>query len=426
MKPLKLFSLACVLGCLALSPRGPNAAVFAQPPSAAELEKLQSRPLVGPKNLHFLGGWRVPPANIVKNDTYFSMAYTAGGLTGRRVGGELRLFIPHHVELGSPIHEFKVPREMGESRKAMAAWPELVVVKNHGDLYGPARVVFTPKEDGQYLTVYGLHWDQEGNRLWVSGRSRYAATGTHNPFLCSVDLSETPVKVSKAFTTNNDSGFAHVQMIGGGLVTIPRWFADAYLAGMSFGIGCGGYESGQGSSMGPTLCASHVPKDPDAPLKVKPLLGFQWNAPKEKREYRSPDYKPVNLSWAMPPDGARGYWFSGRIEGGPSWIDLPTFQGLCYFVWQATGAIDYKIQNDVFSTSAKNVVYVYDPRQLKEAALGRKQPDEVHGTYWNLDLKHKVVGNWFDAQTRRLFLLCSDAWRLEEEHCPAILVYEIR
>ena len=86
-----------------------------------------------------------------------------------------------------------------------------------------------------------------------------------------------------------------MQAFGGGFV---KGAGGAYL------IGNGGYESGQGSRSGPCWMQADGTVVNEFPV---------FDGPKLDRERRPANYSCAASTWFVPPDGAVGYWFAGRV-----------------------------------------------------------------------------------------------------------------
>lgn len=113
-------------------------------------------------------------------------------------------------------------------------------------------------------------------------------------------------------------------------------------------FGCGGYESGQGSILGPTM----------ATIEGRPLIYHPGQREKRPANYEV-IYEPGGSSeWiAVEPVNGQGYWASDWIGGGG--LVLP--EGICYWPRLGTGQLWYKWQTDCFAQSWETWKYVYDP-----------------------------------------------------------------
>jgi hypothetical protein len=219
-------------------------------------------------------------------------------------------------------------------------------------------------------------------KLWVSTKIFYD-TSPKNVVLSSLDL-------STGETTQTEVPLGKPAFGGGFIKGDPSRFM----------IGCGGYESGQGSVAGPT-CA----------LADGTVLLNQANhgAAFELRELRTPNYSAATDSWAAinPRDGV-GRWTVDRVYGGGIWRP----DGLVYWSIQAVGDVDYKRQSETFSVQQQSMLYTYDPQSFDQVAF---EP-------WSHGF---VNGQEVDADGR-VYLLTRDAFRISSTRIiPAIKVFEV-
>jgi hypothetical protein len=117
--------------------------------------------------------------------------------------------------------------------------------------------------------------------------------------------------------------------------------------------GGGGTESGQGSAHGPTLASADGKK----------LITHDYSAAFEKREWREPNYWPIDHkdSWvACEPRTVYGrkvgVWACDQIYAGGLILD----DGVHYWPYMGVGDISYSRQNDTFAAKNKTYEYRYD------------------------------------------------------------------
>ena len=370
------------------------------------------RRLVQLSDFKLIGGWRVPQAWQNQKSTAFSM----GGISIESLGDENSFWISHHVHLGGAQRLTGGQPGKGDLKD----WPLLKtsdfinVTKPHDGLFG--------------AKISGVHWDPKSDRLWVSGRSHYAVPPHMGAWLVACRRSKDGQRWehSGPFGVNDTT----MQRNGGGFCRISPQFAAKYLEGRTLGLACGGYESGQGSSLGPTLTATFL--SPDRVAKGVGLLGFGWNCDETKREYRFPDYSIKSLGWGINPKGGRGYWAAEETMGGPAWVETDEVQGLCYFVREGVGELIYALQRENFTTKSKSRLYRYSLDDLAEVAVGNRQPHEIHGSFEEYraqgitqDLPGIPRGACFDSTTGRLFVFLKYSWKKGRESYPAIAVFKV-
>jgi hypothetical protein len=122
-------------------------------------------------------------------------------------------------------------------------------------------------------------------------------------------------------------------------------------------VGCGGYESGQGSCSGPTV----------ATLSGQRLLEYGWpGLPGANLEHwnerapREPNYSIAADDWVawnprMVSGELQGRWASDRILGG----GLALSDGIWFWPWMGTGELKYANQTYTFAPYELNKTYAY-------------------------------------------------------------------
>jgi len=259
-------------------------------------------------------------------------------------------------------------------------------------------------------------WKHNGR--WIaSGQDGYATNNFYTPFLrfANGDYVSTNVAGGK-------------QVFGGGFVKIPDWFADQYLDGKTFGIGKGGYKSGQGSCPGPSLAVLSDPNDQEVQSVV--LLRKKWNGTEQEREYRIPDYGTPLYGPPVDSNG-NGYW-SVATACQPAWIDTPTHSGLFYWQMRGIGDLDYSCQCPGFSNRRGMAVYVYNPADLAAVAKGHASPVTTRAeimeswkSAWGFS-EHPatwVIGSTWDGQY--LYLVYKQASDGRYDRMPCVAIYRI-
>ena len=348
------------------------------------------------------------------------MAFTRGHIGGRvNPSGTRTLWMPHHEATGF-IYEFTFdPNSYGppDSQDVRNEWGYLdQAPRNLGALYAGV----TNQDPNNYPKPMGFRWDDDRKRMLTSGRSIYAASVVPNDYQVPTDTTATPPGIEDP---EHYPGL-DMQRFGGGYCDIPQSFADQYLGGDQRGICRGGYESGQGSSMGPSLASANGTI----------LLCYVWNGPREQREQRDNLYEPGTVAWAIAPDGDIGYWSCERIEGS-FWLPGAGYYALTY---QGLGKYDYNKQGlggswgYVFAEERQLVLYRYSEELLAEVARGDKQPHEPRGersdwVYARQDLQ-TPKGFWYDSEDNRLYILHTEVWKTRPdatERLPVMTVYSV-
>lgn len=204
-------------------------------------------------------------------------------------------------------------------------------------------------------------------------------------------------------------------------VPVPRQRFGGFVKGVgSLELGSGGYESGQGFAMGPTL----------ASLDGTKLIDFPQNAAWEGRLAREPNYWPKGADgWLslMPryADGTKatapitdttglsGVWACDRVWGG----GLRFAHGIYYWCFMGTGDIDYARQNETFAATNKTYLYRFDPVTYK--LVGWKE--------WPVNTALRVRGQEISPDGKYVYLLRTNAWKSGLYTVDPILeVYEVK
>lgn len=376
------------------------------PEEPEDPEEPTTKKLIKPSNLKLLGGWRVP--NIVGGT---QMGYTQGLHAFHKADGTVAFLINSAIK--SACFQVAVDGPMSTDLAKPTLWNLL-------------------KSDGQVANISGrgVYRDSAGV-IWTSDDGGYITNGFDRTLFQN--------SLGKSF---NLAGDPVARDFGGGFCDIPlSW--QPFFGGATHFFGQGGYESGQGSSAGPSCAAGKLISTDGVGLDlVKPLILFgSFNTQdKSKRERRPTDYstplwspKPDGLE-TIEPDDDIGYWATDRILCGPVAIDTPEFQGVLYWSLQGTGSADYQRQSETFGEGIAIRLYVYDLEDLKRVYRGEMQPWEIRGKFYDIprvlegavqpnSWNHRVEGaSWLGD---KLYVLHRWIWGGNSEWWPVILCYEI-
>jgi len=348
-----------------------------------------SKVLPSQSRLVAIGGWQTQPA--------VGAGFSTGGLYVEKRDQRICFFIGGHPTLRQHL-KFQIQIEpLGSMNSNHKAWPVADKVNGWDNGHPDAKC--------EFYTARGI-CRPNGKQLLFSSFSSYAS-GTETargPWLSWVDETDGPTGV-----LNAPQRVDRRQVFGGGFVTIPQWFADKYLEGRNFGVGHGGYFSGQGSSLGPTLFVAERPADGDAMLKnATVLLEFASLAgDPSKMERRPGDYS--NALWVPEPDETGLGYSCGTVTAGPVWIDTPTMSGLCYWTVQGVGKLDYSLQRMGSSMHLRTRMYCYSPETLSQVATGQISPTSARATIteWT---------NPFDKTENTVHYPCGAYWDDHDQH----------
>jgi hypothetical protein len=330
------------------------------PPGKGNVKRLQ------PADFRLFGGWRL------------AQEYARGGLAIDFDNG--RVFMAGHAQRDE-ICEFSLSRRDEQTGQLQRIAPGM------GD-----DVTKWPRLDP--VKVHPKYWDEgyagglcyKDNILWVSPKKFYDMNPPPNFHL-----------FGKNFQTGK------IETI---LVRLPRQeFGGGFVKGMPNEVllGCGGYESGQGSVAGPTL----------ATIDGNPLIRQVPFSSKDfaRRELRPPSYWPIkhhDAWYALEPRGGVGRWASDRVHAGGIWHA----RGIAFWALLGIGEIDYTRQTQTFAPTTETWLYTYDPWTLSGVEFHKWDFGHVHG--------HEV------DSSGRVYLLVRNAWASGVEQVDsAIKIFEI-
>lgn len=302
-------------------------------------------------DFELIGGWRVP------------QPFCRGGLAVDWKTN--RVFIGGHGQ-ENEIHEYTLP-PMGKGDN-LDQWPILERGATHEKFWGRGYARGLEVRDGVLWVSARVFYDMKTEPLTLYGKD--LATG----------------KIHTRPTGLSQPGF------GGGFIK----GADRRL------IGCGGYESGQGSTAGPTLATADGTVLMDRANHGTMVF--------EDRERRPATYTVDKDTWLglAPRDGV-GRWAADRIYAGGVWRP----RGLLYWAVLGVGKLDYARQNETFGEATEDWLYSYDPEGFDNVAFTRWP----HGT---------VFGHAVDSDGR-IYLLIRNQWASGQYPTdPALKVFRLK
>jgi hypothetical protein len=327
-------------------------------------------------------------------------------LTGRYVGGQLRLLCTLPYANGADVLEFSLPTLSSGSIPGSLNTASLVR-RWYGDAGNQTGLYYGA--DGVRKQWYGdasagieswvwpkaLYWDPIDSRLyWMYGQN---ATDDYDVaqgevYYCSFGAS----------TLNDQTGVG--QAIGAwsvgtlqnkgrnsGMLGIPSSFSSQYLGGRRLAIGFGCYRSiiTRGDvSLGPSLVAIDTPTAAQNRGQVgsKVMIHYPYlnggqpyypDLVHPCRPHRDTKYNDDYDGWD--PTGGVGFWdWRTTFFGALVWIDTPLKQGLFLFFNQGTGRGWYDCVPGCYgkSESGADFGYVWNPNDLIPVINGSAQP------YW--------------------------------------------
>lgn len=397
---------------------------------AVTAEAAPPRRLLRRSDIRFLGAARFP-TEVAGDDASWGF-----GLAHRRVGGELRLISAAARET---VYEVRVP-----GWAAGPPYPAAEVVRVWGDVTQGRKRLDPPA--GRNAGLMGLYWDQPTRRLLWSYGDAYNTHSAHDPSLGAsrLDDGDGSVEALGAWRLGNRS----CKTTMGGVLAVPRWFADRHCGGRRLAAGFGGYFSIATIgpvSMGPALTA-FSPEDlgriPDGgTLPVDDLVGYPFNATaytQPDRCRRDADYRTEYDGW-NPREGT-GYWtWSDYLAQAGAWIETPAVQGVLFCPTLGNGRVWYEAST-LHAERASHAWLVYGPADLAQVAAGRRRPWEIQPRrilsvrYPGLDYplagwadgpSHHVVGVTFDPVRHRLYVAVRRPWSPGVEAGHLVSAYQV-
>lgn len=293
-------------------------------PAAPSNLRTTGRPVLTASDFQYLGAFAVPV-------TYQGDSGYAGGLTHRRVNGQLRLLTTY---LGNHLTEFTPPVALGTG----GVYPFGLAVRAWGSTFSGGLI-----PSGWDVT--GLHWDSTDQRLYWNYISSYTTAPTSRSFAWSrLNELDGTAEVHGPYSFPSPPNYKPIK----GMTAIPEGYRNR-LGGMRLAAGFGGYESiitsGDGS-LGPTLVPfdhsvlveappnSTLPASAVRVLVNHPINGTPYTSPQRAR--RNPNYVQTHDGWHAR-DGV-GYWTWGdNVAQSGIWIDTGTKQGFLVLVRQVMG-----------------------------------------------------------------------------------------
>jgi hypothetical protein len=403
--------------------------------------------VLGPSDFRYLGAMRVPATGA-------DMSFSYGQLTGRRVGGAVRLLMVGNLIAGDPIHEFA---DAGSYDPDEAVAPRMSLVRSWGNVYGAARRTWRP--DGSEKTGYprypgSLQWNEATQMLYWTYYDTYNTTGDEDWCLGASSLLDAgPV------------AFGPWRPSGGGKKGPWRSIRLALHPSGDMLCGSGVMAGSSNSPWGPDLWSGPFPNAgtpsgfgrPDLTvqkyLTYYPMVGHingdgTYSGP--IRSCRRPgDYvfEPiVSGGGAMTEidptkNGGVGSWTQLDSVNGMAWIDLPDAHGVIFTGRLASGHVWYSnaglgnlncthglpppvATTGPVSTDAYPAFVLYDPADLNAVRAGSRvdytvDPTSVVNTQTTFGTKTASItsvgsakalgGCYFDTESRKLYIAAPQA-----------------
>lgn len=314
-------------------------------------------------------------------------SYARWRIAFRRVGGQRRLLV--NDSSNTLLREYSiVPEPVSSTTEGSLPAPSLVT---SFDTFVGAKMPGDLSEGVDPPRVWGIHWDEEGGRLyWCSGSSYVtAAVPASYPHYgyCTLSGSTCTPHGPWGLTSGQPRGFM------GGPCTLPQSFADAYTSGRRLGLGWGGYYSiNQAAIAGLALAAADPPDPADVdeggtyPHTVLAKYGTFIDPNGLHRAPRSANYANLTETGAsFQPSGGAGRWTNdGIIQGSACWIDSPSGKsGVVAFVVEGEGDIQYHQDGYFASAGSRHWWHSWSAEDLGAVTLGA-DPYALDSTRWDV------------------------------------------
>jgi len=336
--------------------------------------------------------------------------FSESGLALRKLpDGTKRLFLNYtHPE--QTLFEVDIP-ELAKFEKGNAA---------------PLKTAAVRKEWGRLaqkeaVANGGLWWDEGPKTLYWTFYHGYW-TGGDLPVLNATKLDD-----SGKTTPVGSWTVPQQKWHWGGVLRLPKSFADKYTGGKTMALGFGGYYSIVAPcSRGPALSAIADP----APAKGRVdqlvnLLGY----PQPTAAPRPGDYFNVNCGfWADQPRSRKlGTWAFTDYCHSDILIDLPDGQAYIAFAKLGTGRLGYDY-GAITNAGEAQYWYFYDTRQLGEVAKGSMKSGTVMPYLMHPDpgMGGMASGACFDEAERKLYLIRMYGHTVGREIHPLVHVYQVK
>jgi hypothetical protein len=388
-------------------------------------------------DFQYLGAFRVPE-KVGEGGAGFSEI----GMALRKMKDGSKRLIMNFTHPRQTLFEVEVPAlarfDHGDAKPLRIAQVKTV--------WGPISMASPKIADIERVSPNGgIFWDADKRVLYWTFYHGYW-TGPAFPVLAASRLDDNG-KVTSVGCWRLPKTVSKWKSYWGGVTRLSDDFAKKYTGGRTLALGFGGYYSiCAACSRGPALAAAAEPDTANDTLDVVELLDY----PDPAASPRDGNYfYGLGSIWHKVPAGPdQGWWTMDDLCRSGLFIDLPDKHGYVAFVRLATGRIGYDYAA-IGSGGACHGWYVYDPKDLGEAAKGTKKPSDVlprsmtrvsyedqgeqllqraqeQGLPHASGLVPPVNGSCFDAEERLLYVLKPNAVEVGREYHPCVHVYRVK
>ncbi|KPK84052.1 MAG: hypothetical protein AMJ81_06690 [Phycisphaerae bacterium SM23_33] len=347
-------------------------------------------------------------------------AFSESGLALREMPDGTRRLLMNYTHPAQVLFEVEIPPLVKVENGRHAG----LKVARVGKVWGAIRASKAGR--GDIGPNGGFAWDEGKRMLYWTCYHGYK-TGAAPPVLGASKL-EDDGRMTHFGPWYIPKSVGYYKSYWGGVIRLPKAFADKYTGGRTLALGFGGYYSiCAPASRGPALGAIAEPDPQKDTVDIVEMLfyGKGGVAP------RDGNYLNANCGfWAEQPDSpAKGYWTYDDWARAGVFVDSPSGHGYIAFVRLGTGRIGYDF-GSIGSAGHSQQWYIYDPEDLGRAAKGQKKPWQVlprSMTEVRYPLGGLVTGSCYDEQQKLLYLCTMWAYSDgERESYPCVHVYRIK
>ncbi len=359
-------------------------------------------------DFEYVGSFRIPDRE--GHDLPFSHS----GLALRKMkDGTKRLFF-NYTHPKTTLVEMEIPPLVKLDEKHGPGTLKVAEVKK---VWGKLEIK-VPKEklSNQHESVWangGFCWDEDRKTLYWTWWDGYWC-GNPPPVLGASRLDEDGTITHLGPWTVTPGMY---KWYWGGVIRLPQPFATKYTGGKTLALGFGtGYSGTYADSHGPSLSAITDPDPRQGAVEATGLLGYYKgeSAPRDGRCFIATNDASRDSWLGKQPDSpTKGYCGAGDLVRNGIFIETPKKHAFIAFVNLQIGRVGYDYGSG-YAPGRANCWYFYDPKDLGEAAQGRKGLAILPRSRTNVDppggkdarpsLPNYITGSCFDEEEKVLYV----------------------
>lgn len=373
-----------------------------------------------------IGGYRLP--SYTQNDLGVRSTDYAVGDIAVHTFDDGRLVVWHeNGDLGKSFVASSIDATTppGDPSVDPQKWPLLKQASSDREVW-TQQELYADRGPKEHIRPAGVLYDPAGDCVWFGVDIWYHTQRDPEQWLAVVDRKTGDVlRVTPKVPLP-------MHKFSGGFGLIPEAFAEKHLGGKRFGFMAGGYRSGQGAAIGPTLAAmslepSETPEavrllDHLATAEVGALTKSGVNVPPSGGVPEAPADYSTNMGWLFNPVDGVGYWSGGNARG--CWLSVPGFEGVVYLTAYGRGHQTYDAQVEGGGAPLANLLYVYRPDHFAKVAAGERKPlgsPRDAYDFYPFDATEKGIGGrnpiargiTVDASTGLVWVCYPRGWKAE-------------